>query len=287
MARPLATARTVVDVLRASRDGPSGLARRRDARLSELVAWARTGSPYYRRLYRDLPHCGDLPQRPVALGDFPAVTKADLMAAFDDWVTDPRVTLAGVEAFKSDPGLAGAAFLDRYFVCSTSGTTGHPGLFVHDPGALAVYQALSLRLDLAWLSGSQWLQILRRRGRWAAVVATGGHFAGEGWMEVQRRTGSRTVSVLPLAVASILDETPGVRNSQLVQTGPVSLELRLELKQGAGEGTAMSALENLRVFLADQGLPNVGVALSPAAPERTPRSGKYRQVVALPRTAAQ
>ncbi|WP_229232576.1 hypothetical protein [Sinomonas cyclohexanicum] len=102
-----------------------------------------------------------------------------------------------------------------------------------------------------------------------------------------RTDDGRTVSVLPLAVASILDETPGVRNSQLVQTGPVSLELRLELKQGAGEGTAVSALENLRVFLADQGLPNVGVALSPAAPERTPRSGKYRQVVALPRTAAQ
>ena len=74
-------------------------------------------------------------------------------------------------------------------MCASSGTTGHPGLFVHDPGACTVYQSFTVRVDLTWLAGLQWREMLRHRGRWAAVVGTGGHFAGEGWMELQRRQG--------------------------------------------------------------------------------------------------
>jgi len=41
-----------------------------------------------------------------------------------------------------------------------------------------------------------------------------------------------TVSVLPLAIGSVVDETPGVHRSQLIQTGPASIRLRLELRAG-------------------------------------------------------
>jgi acyl-coenzyme A synthetase/AMP-(fatty) acid ligase len=37
-------------------------------------------------------------------------------------------------------------------VCTSSGTTGYPRLFVHDAGAVTVYRAFSVRADLAWLS---------------------------------------------------------------------------------------------------------------------------------------
>jgi hypothetical protein len=174
-------ARVGLDLLRAQRQGASGLARRQQARFAALVADARARSRYYGRLYRDLSTDG------VVLGDLPPVTKPELMGSFDDWVTSPAVTRAGAEAFIADPARIGGRYLGRYFVCTTSGTTGLPGVFLHDPGACAVYQTLTYRTGLAWLSGRQWLGMARLRGRWAAVVGTGGHFAGAGWMEYQRR----------------------------------------------------------------------------------------------------
>ena len=78
----------MIDLVRAKRGGVQGLARRRDARLAALVAYARTSSPFYRALYRGLP-AEDVPLR-----DLPPVTKPQLMAHFDDWVTDPAITRA-------------------------------------------------------------------------------------------------------------------------------------------------------------------------------------------------
>ena len=108
-------------------------------------------SRYYERLYRGLPTDAGV------LGDLPPVTKPELMGSFDGWVTDPAVTRAGAEAFIADPARIGERYLGRYFACTTSGTTGLPGVFVHDPGECAVYQALTYRVGLAWLSGPQWL----------------------------------------------------------------------------------------------------------------------------------
>jgi len=77
----------LIDTRRAKREGPAGIAQRQRARLAEMVAFARSNSPYYRELYRDLPaHVED----PTLL----LVTdKKKLMARFDDWVTDREVTL--------------------------------------------------------------------------------------------------------------------------------------------------------------------------------------------------
>lgn len=185
MVRLLEELGIALDQLRAQRQGPAGLARRREARLAAMLTHARTSSPFYRHLYRDV-----APTRPsdgVVLAQLPPVTKQELMANFDDWVTDPAVTRAGVEAFIADPSLVGTPFLGRYFVCTTSGTTGHPGIFVHDPRSLAVSQSFILRVDLAWLSPRELLAMARRGLRWAAVVGTGGHYAGAGWVQWQRR----------------------------------------------------------------------------------------------------
>ncbi|WHF22291.1 hypothetical protein QJS66_19545 [Kocuria rhizophila] len=57
--------------------------------------------PYYRRHYQGLPATITDPQL------LPITTKAELMAHFNEWVTDPAVTLADVEAFVADPALIG------------------------------------------------------------------------------------------------------------------------------------------------------------------------------------
>lgn len=171
-----------LDLLRAQRAGAVGLTRRQEARLASLLGHARHRSAFYRERYDGLPGAG------VRLQDLPPVTKPELMGRFEDWVTDPAVTLAGVERFLTRPDLVGTPFLGNYLVCSTSGSTGEPGLLVHDRGALDVYGALAARIDAAWLTTpAQWLAMTRHRFRWASVVGTGGHYAGEGWMEFQRR----------------------------------------------------------------------------------------------------
>ena len=85
------------DSWRTTRGGPEALAARQQARLADLVAFARQRSPYYRDLYRDLP------EQITDIRQLPPVTKPELMAHFDDWVTDPAVTRASAEAFAADP----------------------------------------------------------------------------------------------------------------------------------------------------------------------------------------
>jgi phenylacetate-coenzyme A ligase PaaK-like adenylate-forming protein len=451
-----------LDVLRARREGPAAIDRRRRERLHMLLMHARANSPFYQRHYAHLP--AGIP----ALTDLPPVTKHQLMGSFDDWVCDPAVTLTGVREFVADTTRIGMPYLGRYFVCTSSGTTGQPGIFVHDGHACRVYHAMSYPMDLAWLSGRQWLHLLTRHARWAVVVGTGGHFAGEGWIRYLNRRhwwrrrnwkafslqlpldqlvselnafqpaivtsypsalevlateqlsgrlrlrpvtvelggesagkdrrdriaaafGKDTVhdsysaseclvmafdcaqgwlhlnadwvilepveadysptppgkpshtvlltnlanrvqpivrydlgdsvtaraepcpcgnplpairvegrsddvlrleapdghgvSVLPLAVGSVLDETPGVLRSQLIQTGPASLTLRLDVVPGAAPHTVWDqALDRLADYLAAQGLPDVGILRAAAGPERSSSSGKFRQVIAAEST---
>lgn len=185
----------MIDVLRAQREGPERIARRQGERLNQLVSVARSRSPLMRDVY------ATLPTGVIGLADLPVVRKRDLMSDFDSWVTDPRVTRSGVDDFISDPQRIGAPYLDSYFVCRSSGTTGVPGTFVHDRRAVRAYMALSVRMDLAWLSLRDWWAFATRRARWIAVVGTGGPYAGEGWMELQRRRDPvrrRFFAVLPL-----------------------------------------------------------------------------------------
>ena len=194
------------------------------------MAHARERSPYYRQLYRGLP-------ADPRLDLLPPVTKPELMADFDRWVTDPRITRAGVEAFVADPDRIGQAFLGRYFVCTTSGTTGDPGLFVHDEQAVAVYRALALRLDAEWLSPAQWLAIVRRGVRWAAVVGSGAHFAGVGWMESERRRSRwRRSAYRVFPVQQRLDSLTGALDAfdPAILTGYPSALLQLAREQEHG-----------------------------------------------------
>jgi len=175
--------RIALDLWRAQRRGEPGLAMRRERRFAELVRYARERSPFYGNLYKQLPaDC-------VGLRDLPPVTKRQLMAEFDNWVTDRKITRKDVEAFVSDPAKFGTLYRGEIFACTSSGTTGYPGLFLHDPHALAVYRAIVLiRIDLAWMGFTQYLRLARRGLRWAALLGTGGHFAGAGWVELERHS---------------------------------------------------------------------------------------------------
>ncbi len=163
---------------RAGRDGRAGIARRQQQRLRDLVSYARTHSTYLAERYRDVP------QKLTDITQLPTVTKTDLMSHFDEWMTDPAVHRGEVEAFIADPTMIGHDYLGRYIVCTTSGSTGHPTILMHDHRALAVYNALGYVRSMpdALLRWDVLSALLRGHGRLAAVFVTDGHFLGNTMM---------------------------------------------------------------------------------------------------------
>ena len=178
-------------------------------RLDLLVRYAREYSPYYRKLYEGLPV--DPP-----LQALPRTTKADLMRHFDDWATDRRITRAAVQRFLSDRTRVGSRFLDHYWAWKSSGTSGQQGIFVQDPEAMAVYDALvASQLEEAPWSADSASRLLAAGGRAALVVADGDHFASiASWQRMVRafpQLEARSFAVLdplPRLVAQLNDWQP-------------------------------------------------------------------------------
>jgi hypothetical protein len=120
----------------------------------------------------------------------PVTDKAQLMAGFDDWVTDRAVKRADVQAFMADPRRIGCDYLGRYAVWSSSGTSGHPGIFLHDGAALATYGVLTTwRMQPQLLARCLWPGTLPTLtpARAALVAALDGHYAGISYWRRQLR----------------------------------------------------------------------------------------------------
>jgi phenylacetate-CoA ligase len=110
-------------------------------RLTALVRHAVARSPFYRELY-----AGVDPDGPIELAKLPIVAKAEVMARFDEVVTDPRLRLPDLERHLA--GLSGdLLYLDRYRVVATAGSTGRKGVFVSDRDEWRTYLAALLRTN--------------------------------------------------------------------------------------------------------------------------------------------
>jgi putative adenylate-forming enzyme len=122
----------------------------------ELRRYVVERSPFYRRF-----HAG-FESRPLA--ELPVLTKAQLMESFDDLVTDPEIRLADVKQFLST--LDGYhLFRNQYWVARTSGSSGHPGVFLWD-------RAEWTTIVTSYARSQEWAGIevsLRHRTRLAVV----------------------------------------------------------------------------------------------------------------------
>ncbi len=105
-------------------------------RLRALVKFARERSPFYRELYAGI---GDDP----ALTDLPPVSKPELMARFDDVLTDRNITMARIDEFTQDPDNIGRMIDGRYLIFKTSGSTGNPAVVLYDKGNIDVSSAVA------------------------------------------------------------------------------------------------------------------------------------------------
>lgn len=80
-------------------------------------------------------------------------------------------------------------------------------------------------------------------------------------------SGGATVQVLPMALATVVETTQGVRRYQVIQTEPCALTVRLEVVPGAeGAQVWKSAMARLREFLNAHGLSEVAVREAAEAP---------------------
>ena len=256
--------RTVWDTLRAEHGGEPTIARLQRERLDRLVRHARTASPYYRSLYQGLP------TRVTDPRVLPPVAKRDLMAHFDEWVTDPDLTLAGLNRdFLSDLSLVGRPYLGRYHVFTTSGTTGEPAVVVHDRESWHVLHIVArLRARRALRAWRLMPDFARRGVRSAVLFATGGHYGGVVLAESVRRRSpflARRVRVLSVLrpvedlVAELNEYQPTLLSAYpsalaLLAEEQIAGRLRISPLQAITAGEAMTDEYRREIDTAFEGL---------------------------------
>jgi phenylacetate-coenzyme A ligase PaaK-like adenylate-forming protein len=139
-------------------------------RLSAIVAHTRENSTFYREKYAGLPES-------PSLEELPPVTKQELTAQMQDWVTDPNFSEEALVKFIRDMGTLGHLFMDKYSVSTTSGTTGEPLRMLRDSRHVNINAALLQdRLYNSPLL-KNFPEIFDTKTKFASVLATGGHHA--------------------------------------------------------------------------------------------------------------
>jgi phenylacetate-CoA ligase len=142
----------------------------REARLKDLLLHAqRTTTLGKERLGE-----GELPP----LDSIRPIDKLELMRRFDDSIADRAVTRAEVEAFVAGGGAFAELMKGRYYVATTSGTTGQIGHFITDATSFArLNGALFARTLRHRLIPREVIRFcFGRRYRMAMAIATEGHF---------------------------------------------------------------------------------------------------------------
>jgi phenylacetate-coenzyme A ligase PaaK-like adenylate-forming protein len=105
------------------------IAQERRHRLREVVSIAQEHSAWHRRRLAGVdPATLD----ESAIGRLPVMTEADVMDSFDEIVTDPRLSLAGVKAHLASVESETRYLLGHYQTVASVGSNGQCGAFVYD-----------------------------------------------------------------------------------------------------------------------------------------------------------
>lgn len=136
-------------------------------RMQAIVHWAKNHSPYYSRLYKNVPD-------KFALTDLQPVNKRDLMEHWDEWITDEKLTLKDVTKHMQDLDNVGRKLGGRYLVFTTSGSTGNPLICVCDKTTSSVMSAINVLRSFARKEDMK--AFLAKKGKTMGVYATGGFY---------------------------------------------------------------------------------------------------------------
>lgn len=136
-------------------------------RFRKFAEYVQRKSRWYRRIMSER----EIDPQSCHPGQFPVLTKKEVIEHFDEIVTERDVNRRDLEAFLHRSQDPRELFRGRYTVIHTSGSSGEVGYFIYDQAAWA-------RL-LSQIKTSQGLRLTSSgRQRLAFVGATQGHFAG-------------------------------------------------------------------------------------------------------------
>lgn len=130
----------LIDAMVKTKQGGSAdretIARIQKRRLHKMARYARANSPYYGRLYAGV---GD----GFCLEDLPTTSKPEMMAHFDEFVTDRKITMRRIDAFTADLDNIGRMLDGKYLIFRTSGSTGNPAVVLYDRQNINVSSAVA------------------------------------------------------------------------------------------------------------------------------------------------
>ncbi|MEJ6004529.1 phenylacetate--CoA ligase family protein [Paucibacter sp. AS339] len=174
----------------------------------------------------------------IALRDLPVISKSALMQRFEQHVGDPQLRLSELQAFCRDPSRIAEPYLGRYTVWESSGSSGQPGIYVHDAAAMAVYEQLEATRRQTPRPWARLWDPLYLTERFAFVGAIDGHFASH--VSVQRlrkkqpwlTTQWRSFSILQ-AASALVQQLNSFMPSIIATYPTAALLLAQELERGA------------------------------------------------------
>lgn len=140
-------------------------------RLRELVAYAKTHSLYFEKLYQGI-------NENTPLFSLPVTNKTEMMAHFDEWLTDRSITRDKVDQFMSDLSNVGKKIDGKYLVYSTSGSTGNPCIVLYDDTAINVASAIGILRSFAKKQDLK--EFMKSGGKTLALYADSGFYLGCG-----------------------------------------------------------------------------------------------------------
>jgi phenylacetate-coenzyme A ligase PaaK-like adenylate-forming protein len=200
----------------------------RRERLKDLVLYAKENSPYFNKLYENV-------GEDFRLQDLPVTNKAELMANFDDWVTDRDIKISELLKLMEDSANIGKRYLGKYSVFSTSGTTGKPGVIIYNDTAWYVLRAIHnkflftrMRDLICWtLHGFKSVTIYAKDA-FNGTSASSRRMLGEGTIIQRRHTGIDLFEPIP----RIIEQLNMIRPAAIYAYPTVLLLLTEEARAG-------------------------------------------------------
>lgn len=199
----------------------------RDARLRALVRTAKERSPWHAERLRHIDPdtlSGD------DLSAIPPMTRADLMAHWDDIVTDRRLTLDRANRHLARVAAHGPAYLlDDYHVIASGGSTGKRGVFAWDFEGWLQSQLILAR-HIGWLARHVGQPLLQRIA--SVLAANETHMSGAIMRTFAGNVGSSFALSVTLPVTEIVARLNEFQPDTLYSYPSTLHRLALEARAG-------------------------------------------------------
>ncbi len=188
-------------------------------RLFDLITHAKDNSLYYKKLYQNIdPKVLTNKSLSDSLSMLPPVNKLELMAHFDEWITDRNVKLVDLYDFMKDLDHVGRKYRNEYLIFTTSGSTGNPLVALCDKTTNSIMSAVNVLRSFAYKGDMK--AFIKGGGKTIGVFANGGFYLSN--CSVRARLLTMPWKKKQIAVTSALLPTSEIV-SQLNQFQPTML----------------------------------------------------------------